>query len=124
MFESDLKAISELHEDWVRAELDGRTDALIAMCSEDIVIAPPRGRPILGREAARVFLTQAAAPIESLVIDELTIDLIDGMAVKRARFSTRLAGAVQDVRGWHLWVLRPSWTVAYLTWSIQSAMAQ
>ncbi len=103
------------------AELEGRTDDLVAMCSEDVVIAPPGRQPILGLEAAGAFLKEAAAPIDSLVIDELAIDLVPGMAVKQARFATRVAGAVEDVQSWHLWVLRPSWKVTCLTWSIQSA---
>lgn len=116
----DERAIAELHERWMRAEREGRTADLLEMCCDEVVIAPPDQAPILGVRQVKAYLLQAAAPIDDLIIADLSIQVFSGMAIKQARFATRLAGTKQYFRGRHLWVLRPSWTVTYITWAMEA----
>lgn len=91
---------------------------MLAHCSKDIVIAPPAHRPILGLDQARDFFQASSAPIEEIKINEYDLQIHSGLAIKRARFTTRLCGASRPIVGWHVWMLRPKWKISYLTWSI------
>lgn len=113
--------ILELHEAWVRAEVEGRTGDLVAMCSHDVVVAPPGSPPVRGKAAVEAFLKAGATSIDEIVIENLAIDILPDLAIKRARFATLLSSAREPVLGWHVWVLRPAWKVAYLTWSVDCA---
>ena len=116
----DRDAIAELHNRWLAAELRGDHAGLAAMCCEDAVVAPPDAPPIIGRAAIEDFLAQSQSPIAEIRIEDLGIDLAPQLAVKRARFATRLVGDDQVYRGTHFWVLRPRWLISYLTWALES----
>lgn len=114
--------IGELHKSWLRAELEGRPHDLVAFCCVDIIIDPPGCSPVRGLPDAEAFLVANSASLEAVVIDHLEIDFVAGVAVKRARFSTRVRGADKPVHGRHLWIMRPRWKVAYLTWTIDASL--
>ncbi|MEH6665209.1 MAG: nuclear transport factor 2 family protein [Brevundimonas sp.] len=119
--ETDRTAITLLHESWLAAEREGRTADLIHMCCDEVVIAPPEGPAVRGRAAVDQLLRRPAAPIAEMRVDDVSIDLLGGLAVKRARFTTRMAGSAEVFRGVHVWVLRPRWKIAYITWAMDAA---
>src|SRR5690606_23371748 len=102
--ENDIAAVTLIHESWLAAEIEGRTPDLIKLCCDEIVIAPPGGPAVHGRAAVDEFLRRSAAPIAEMRIEDLSIDVLDGLAVKRARFATRLAGSSKTYRGTHVWI--------------------
>lgn len=118
--ETDKTAILQLHENWLAAELEGRNADLIHMCCEEVVVAPPEGAAVQGRAAVDDFLRRSAAPIEEMRVEDVSIDLLGVLAVKRARFATRLVGSAEVFRGVHVWVLRPRWKILYITWALDA----
>lgn len=114
----DHDEISRVHATWLAAEIDGRIDALLDLCTDDVEMQPPIGYLVRGKTAVQEFLSANQVGIESIVISDFSIEIGHALAVKRARFSTKLAGQPQLIQGSHLWLLRPSWRVAFVTWSL------
>jgi hypothetical protein len=93
-------------------------DDVLVLCTQDVVIQPPLGAAVSGRDQARAFFLGAAGQIEEIEIGDVSLEVSTELAVKRARFRTRLAAQPAPVSGTHLWVLRPRWKVAFITWSL------
>ena len=117
--DNDRAAIADIHKTWLRAEREGRPGDLAALCCEEIVVAPPDGPAVTGLADVDAFLRESAGPIEDLLVRDVSIEVIHGLAVLRARFATKPAGARDYIRGAHVWVLRPRWKIAYITWSLE-----
>lgn len=106
-----------MHRDWTDAEMSGRVDDVLALCSDDIEFRPPIGNPISGKAAARKFLAGGDTRIDGIEISELTIEITAELAIKKARFATQMAGRVRPLTGHHIWLLRPRWQVVLVAWS-------
>lgn len=114
----DRTLIEQVHDAWLAAECDGRVDDILRLCTEDIVVQPPIGGACTGRAAFGRMLAASAGTIADIKISQLTIEPFQTIAIKRARFSTRLVDGHEPIEGSHLWILRPRWKVSYLTWSL------
>lgn len=114
----DRDTIRGLHEAWIAAEVAGRVEDVLALAAPDVVMQPPLGEAIVGREAVRALLAASAGAILRIETRDLAVEVADTIAVKRARFETWLRDATEPVTGTHLWVLRPRWEVAFVTWSL------
>ena len=118
---SDEHAIRELHERWIALEREGLQSNCVELCTDDVVIQPPAGGPIAGRSAVERQLLACSEPIESIETYELQIETGGDIAVKRARFRTRVAGSSRLIEGSHFWFLRrceSGWRVAFVAWSL------
>ena len=118
---SDEIAIRELHEKWIALERQGLHSECLQFCTDDVVIQPPFGVPIAGRSAVERQLLASNEPIESIETYDLNIEIGADIAVKRARFRTRLAGSSLPIVGSHFWFLRRregGWRVAFVAWSL------
>jgi len=117
MTHADEKAVLELQSRWIAAEMNGDREALCSMMTETIVIQPPIGDPIVGLAAVRAFLDGPKELIRSIALSDVSIEVSNGLAIKRARFRTETKGS-GAVLGRHFWVLKPSWRVDFVTWSL------
>lgn len=117
----DEVAILALQARWLAAEAAGRFDDLCALMTEDIVLQPPIGAPVEGLAAVRVFLGGEAAEVEGIELSDVTLQIDGALAVKRARFRTRLAGGGTEMCGRHVWVLRAPWRISFVAWSLDAA---
>jgi ketosteroid isomerase-like protein len=120
MNSTDFERITRLHEAWIDAEVEGSTAKLLAMCSDDVVIAPPGETALVGAAQAKGMLELSAHTIDRIVTKGIRIEVFGGFAVKTAQFSTKIRGSSRDVSGTHLWVLKPRWVITYMTWNIVS----
>lgn len=114
----DKALIEQLHDAWLAAEREGRINDILELCTEDVVVQPPIAPACVGRQDFRRMLEGSAGAIADIRISDLTIDVFEGVAIKRARFSTLLADSGGPIEGAHLWILRPRWKVCYLSWSL------
>lgn len=112
------REIEKVHAAWLAAEIENRIDYLLALCTDQVEMQPPVGNIIRGRLAVGEFLRSSAAEIEQIDISDLRIEVAPSLAVKRARFSTKLADGAEPVTGTHLWLLRPAWQVTFVMWSL------
>jgi len=117
------EAILRLHRAWLKYEVGGDPDGVISLCSEHVVFQPPIGSRISGRAAARSCLAENLGGIVSIDCSEVAIRVSEDLAVKTARFLTRIQGVAEPVTGSHLWVLEPSWQVVFVTWSLDTMPA-
>jgi len=119
-FSEDEDLIRQLHERWIEAEREGRQNDLLALCTPGIIMQPPIGRAVVGQSEVAAFLAASQEAIEAIDISALSIEVTHDLAIKRARFSTRISGCGSLVAGTHLWLLRPRWQVAFVTWSLDA----
>ena len=122
---SDEDAIRELHDRWLGLELSGRRSECAALCTGDVVFQPPIGSAITGRSAVKRLLSDSDEVLESVEARELHIETGGDLAVKRARFQTRIADVKGAIEGAHLWVLRregSGWRVAFVAWSFDHTL--
>ncbi|NNU80445.1 nuclear transport factor 2 family protein [Halovulum dunhuangense] len=116
MTRADEQAILELQSRWIEAEIHGDLDTLCAMMTADITMQPPIGEPVVGLAKVRAYLHGPTGHIRSITLSEVSLEVANSMAIKRARFRTDIDG-MDPVYGHHLWVLKPSWRVDFVTWS-------
>ena len=122
---SDEEAIRQLHENWMGLELDGRRLECSKLCTDDIVFQPPIGTAITGISAVKRLFRGSNEVLESADTLELVIETGGDLAVKRARFRTRVKGIDRAIEGAHFWVLRRGWRgwqVAYVSWSFDHTL--
>lgn len=81
---------------------------------------PPVGEAVRGRSAVADLLAASAGAVEDIAVTDMIIEVAEGLAVKRARFATRVVGRAETITGTHLWLLRPRWRVAFVTWSFDT----
>jgi ketosteroid isomerase-like protein len=123
---SDDSAILAVHEAWLKAELSGNVDALLALCTSDIRFFPPGCDPLEGTSAVRILLESAQTRPRDIRTADIRIEVSASLAFKSASFSTVLASPASSspstVSGHHLWILRreqAGWRVAAVAWSIR-----
>ena len=47
-----VRAIEQIHSNWIEYEVAGEAHSLMALCADDIELWPPDTQPLLGRAAA------------------------------------------------------------------------
>lgn len=125
--DEDRAAIAALHAAWLNAELQGRSTALLELCTAAPVWLPPHEAPLCGRAAIRGWLdAQPATILNRIDISDLTISGLGPFAWKAATFRTTVAspvdGGAMTVTGTHGWLLQRDetgvWRIAVVTWAI------
>ncbi|HLA10516.1 MAG TPA: DUF4440 domain-containing protein [Pyrinomonadaceae bacterium] len=100
--------------------------SVIELCTEDVLLIPPTGSPIVGRKALTEWLQHESSDVISVDSEIRLLRGNETMAYKIAAFSStsRVAstGEVLTSSGSHLWILERStegkWRVALLTWML------
>lgn len=124
--ESDIDEIRALHCEWMRRELAGETVSLIELCTDDVVLMPPGGRTIAGREDVGRWLGQPGPEVLAVAADIRLLRGNGATAYKLADFTSSFrdvaSGETVVVSGSHLWIMEKSamspWRVALLTWTV------
>jgi ketosteroid isomerase-like protein len=120
----DIAGIQGLQAKWLVAERTSNWDALLALCTEDVVWAPPEHPVLQGRAAVAAWgLAQPRVPVElSEILTEIA--LCGATAYTRGVYHLKCSESNQndphDVRGRFVRVLRKqedgTWLVAFDTW--------
>jgi uncharacterized protein (TIGR02246 family) len=119
--EAVFRAIRQVHDAWIAAELRGDIEGVLCLCTPDARWLVP-GRPALeGREAALQLLQTAQVDLLDIRASDLRIEHSGDLALKTSRYETRYRrdGEESVARGTHLWILRrelATWRVALVTW--------
>ena len=124
--DSDHRAIEGLQRRWLAQESACEADALLELCTEDIIWMPPTGRTLRGRAEVLDWLGGQPQTTDEVTLTNLKIDGDGRLAYKVADFRTSSTQAGSDETlvssGSHMWVLRrgidDSWKVAVVAWSI------
>lgn len=123
---ADVEAIKALHDEWIKRELNRETHSVIELCTEDVLLIPPTGSPVVGRKALAEWLRPEGSDVISVDSEIRLLRGNETMAYKIAAFSStsRVAstGEVVTISGSHLWILergtKGEWLVALLTWML------
>ncbi len=123
--QSDLAAIKELHDRWIKAELTRNIPELIELCTDDVRLLPPAAPVLTGKDAVAEFLAGAETAVKDIRIEDLIICGSGSLAYLTARYHTQFvlssSEAVHEVTGIHLWILQRAehgtWRIEVMTWS-------
>ena len=128
--DQDLAEVKAVEEQWRRVIAtfeDGDVDTFMALTTEDVVLMPPGGSTLPGREPARRlmedFFGTFAIEIERLSMEEIVV--AGEWAFVRDTYVSSLTpksgGATVRARGKNVWILRRqadgSWKVARNMWN-------
>ena len=128
--DQDLAEAEAVEEQWRRVIAtfeDGDVDAFMALTTKDVVLMPPGGSTLSGREAARPlmedFFGTFAIEIERLSMEEIVV--AGEWAFVRDTYVSSLTpksgGETVRARGKNVWILRRqadgSWKVASNMWN-------
>jgi ketosteroid isomerase-like protein len=121
--EEAIRAIKRIHSSWLEYEIAGDGPSLMELCSDDIELWPPHGRPWLGRAAVSAQMMGATARIHGIEIADLRIRGANQLAYLTANYRTTFSSAENDIPrqavGSHLWILRNqvgTWLVTLVSW--------
>lgn len=125
---NDESEILRIHREWIGFEESGKEEGILKFCSRDVVWLVPDLGELQGVEAARSYLfAQPETFIVSIDTFDVTVEISNELAVKRARFRSTFMDDVTEtkVRGAHIWTLRKDrqagqWQVTSVAWAIDS----
>ncbi len=126
--EQDVRAIQDIHHQWLNEERRGNPVAVLQWCTEDVRWIPPDSPVLAGKEAIRKWLKTDEVEIKSLEVTNLQIHGSGSVAYKTGDYSTSYvephSSEIYRVKGTHLWVLHKSsddeWKVAVVAWNSTS----
>ena len=72
--EADLRAVREVSDRFVEAEVNGDVDAFEALLADDSVIMPPWTEPIEGKDACMAFVRRLLPEIHAEYEREVTLE--------------------------------------------------
>lgn len=111
-------------------ERQGLPEAVLDLCSDQVRWHVPGRDPVVGHTRVREYLRHhPAPPILALEAPILSLAVVGSLAVKLARFRTRVVAedpsCAMTYQGRHLWVLRRGaagspWKVAEISWEVQT----
>ena len=94
--EQDVAAIRSTIGPWTRACLERDWDALLGLCTDDVVLLPPDSPTAAGPEAARQFLEEFPV-MKAFTFDFTRIDGREDLATARGNYSITAEIDGQDV---------------------------
>ena len=119
-----IRAIEQIHSDWLAHEIAGEDHRVIELCADDIELWPPDAQPVLGRAAVAAKMSPATTKIHSIEITNRHIRGSSNIAYLTANYKTTFSSpedsAPQQLLGSHLWILRNragAWKVHLISWS-------
>lgn len=123
--QTDLAAIKELHDRWIKAELTRAIPELIALCTDDVRLLPPNAPALIGKDAVAEFLAADETTVKDIRIEDLVIRGSGPVAYLTAKYSTKFvlssSGPTREAIGLHLWILRRTergaWRIEILAWT-------
>jgi ketosteroid isomerase-like protein len=136
----DFAAIQEIHDRWLRAELQGDHFQVIELCTDDVSWIPPDAHPLNGKEAIARYLAENAVELKDIQVKDVVIRGNGSVAYLIGYYHTWFKlpveakiqdGKMHDTKihdakihestGAHLWILRRTedgtWQVAIVSWS-------
>jgi ketosteroid isomerase-like protein len=123
-FTASVREIEQIHSCWIRSEVAGHIDQLMALCSEDIEIWPPDSQPLIERTSVMTYMERNSTKIHDIEIIGRRINVSNDIAYLTANFKTTFStvegGAHREASGSHLWVLRKQlnkWFIVLVSWS-------
>lgn len=123
--DQDVKAIDEIHDQWISEELAGHSSQLIGLCTNDVRWIPPDAPSLVGKEAIAQHLNDNSVDLKDVQIRDVVIRGSDSVAYLTSSYYSQFviegASERQEASGTHLWVLRKTadgvWKVAVVAWS-------
>lgn len=119
----DCRAIRDVHDAWIAAELRGDIQSVVALCADDIRIFTPNAAIVEGKRAVQEMLQQDATKLDGIETTDLRVAGTGYLAYKTCGYETRFSAhgvpASSVARGVHLWILRKdagTWKVVLVTW--------
>jgi hypothetical protein len=124
---NDKSEILGIHDQWISLEKSGKEKDVLGLCSPDVVWLVPGLGMLEGVEEVHSFLvSQPESAIVSIDTFNVSVEVSNELAVKRANFFTTLMdnGSELRVKGAHIWTLRKhsetgQWQVASVAWAIE-----
>ena len=120
-----VRAIEQIHSNWIEYEVAGEDASLLALCADEIELWPPNAQPLLGRAAVTVQMAQGTTRIHSIEITDRRIRGSNEIAYLTASYKTMFSSAEdptpRQALGSHLWILRKragTWVVTLVSWSL------
>jgi len=128
--EDAVREIEHIHSSWIKFEVAGEDDNLLALCADDIELWPPNAQPLLGRAAVSAQLTLGTTRIQGVEITDRRIRGSNEIAYLTASYRTTFSSAQGSTPGHalgsHLWILEKrdgGWVVTLVSWSVWECAA-
>jgi ketosteroid isomerase-like protein len=83
-----VREIEQIHSSWIKFEVAGQGQSLVALCADDIELWPPDAHPLIGRSAVSAEITRATTSIHSIEISDLRIRGSNEIAYLTASYKT------------------------------------
>jgi ketosteroid isomerase-like protein len=123
--EDAVQEIEQIHSSWIKFEVAGEDQRLLALCADDIELWPPDAQPVIGRVPVSAQLAQGSARIHSIEISDRRIRGSNEIAYLTASYTTTFSLAEDSIPrqaiGSHLWILQKhygAWFVTLVSWSL------
>jgi len=124
---TDHDAIASRHADWIKAFNGGELEALILLYADDVVLNPPGGPELAGRDAVREWIGQFFEhnrARQTQVTEE--VQASGDWAWLRGRFEIELSekrsGPFETIRGAHLMIWKrdrqDGWSIYRDIWNL------
>ena len=84
-----VREIEQIHSNWIKFEVAGEDDSLLALCADDIELWPPNAEPLLGRAAVSAQIAHGTTRIHSIEITDRRIRGSNEVAYLTASFKTK-----------------------------------
>ena len=125
-----VRAIEQIHSNWIEYEVAGEGHSLMALCADDIELRPPNAQPLLGRAAVSAQMAHGTTRIHCIEITSRRIRGSNEIAYLTASYKTTFSSAEdptpRQALGSHLWILRRragTWVVILVSWSLWGGAA-
>jgi len=120
-----IRDIEQIHSNWIKFEVTGEDQRLLALCADDIELLPPHAKPVFGRAAVSALMARRTTKILGIEITDLRIRGSKDIAYLTASYKTTFTSAedstVRYALGNHLWILQKrygTWVVTLASWSL------
>ena len=123
--EDAVQEIEQIHSSWIKFEVAGDDQSLLALCADDIELWPPDAQPVRGRAAVSAQLAHGTTKIHGVEISDCRIRGSNEIAYLTASYRTTFSSAEdftpRQALGSHLWILQKeagAWLVTLVSWSV------
>ena len=73
--EDAIREIEQIHSSWIKFEVAGEDNSLMALCADDIELWPSDRQPVPGREAVSAQLARETARIHGIEITDRVFEV-------------------------------------------------